>query len=173
MSAQTPISACRGASGLGDGVDQAIWLQRVVENDKADPGRTIWAEGRYIEAPDRKVGIVRTAAPMSGQYVPSPVGGDLGAQTFPPWLWTYSTPEKREESEPVAPVLFIVPKNTQTYTAQELAAIWSCSRRTVLRRLEGLPHERVGAGTASRPYRYVFPEAGDVPPEGRGGPGKG
>ena len=175
--ARSPINACRGASGLGDGVDQAIWLQRVVEDNDEDPRRTIWAQGRYIETPSRKVGIVRTAtteeindvransvqtareSQMSGHSPFPPTGGGHMPRDLPPWLWTYNSSEESEiEAEPAEQTLFIVPRHTQTYTAQELMEIWSCSRRTVLRRLEGLPHERVGAGTASRPYRYIFGE---------------
>lgn len=161
---RTPISACRGASGLGDGVDQALWFQRVEGARKADPRRTLWAEGRYVEIPDHRVEIVRTATQISGQYVPPPFRGGLDAQTLPPWIWTYgSAVEERVEEPPAVPApLVLVPPRTQTYTTEELATIWRCSRRTVLRRLEGVPHERVGAGTASRPFRYVLGEPSDA-----------
>lgn len=61
MAPRRPGTAARGATGLGDGVDQAIWLQRVPGGREGDPRRSLWAEGRYIETPEQKQICTRLA----------------------------------------------------------------------------------------------------------------
>lgn len=53
----TPITAARGSTGLGDGVDQALLLTR--EYSQAPNERTLWAAGRFLESPAQAVPIRR------------------------------------------------------------------------------------------------------------------
>ena len=153
--ARSPISAARGASGLGDGVDQALWLQRC--RASADgPQRTLWAEGRFIEVPDKRITICRTRTTLD------PDGAEQKD------LRTYV---RKENSDPrhlykwhYLNDLPELVKNTDVTTspAQSIRAFsvhWDCSESSVRRRLRMLSGvQRIGRGIHADPYLYILPK---------------
>lgn len=164
--AKTPISACRGASGLGDGVDQAIWFQKITSG-KYDTRRSLWAEGRYLDTPEGKVGIMRQEQVALPQTPSSGAGGlAISIYVYKPLKAEDKLEIDREATRSaIRPAIW--PGSgapSGTYTLQQLMESWKVSRSTVRRRLDKLKTERFGAGTASRPYRYVISEERAIPP---------
>lgn len=167
--ASTPITAARGSTGLGDGVDVAIWLQKRTGSrpgsgqagDPDGPGRSLWAEGRLVELPTMRVNIVRDGpmpiAIAKGLSGDQPlIGGPDTGQNIAKWryengLWL-SAPSTNDQK---------CPDTRKTFTTQELMAIWGCSERTVRRRVA----TKIAAGEQvqrlvepGKPLRYYFPD---------------
>lgn len=160
--ARSPISAARGASGLGDGVDQALWLQRRTGHVDG-PQRTLWAEGRFIEIPDKRITICRTLTAVNVEntqsafkaYGDSAVKGvrTIG-QAFSAKLYKWSYLND----------LAVLEKKTDVSTSaaqsiRALSALWDCSERSVSRRLAKLTGmQRIGRGIHADPYLYILPD---------------
>ena len=175
---RSPISAARGSTGLGDGVDCAIWLQRRTgqakgsggKGDPLGPGRTLWAEGRFVETPTMKISITRHVGISLNMlnhakkiHIPSapgrtyvPIRGSVTQGIIAKWSYDNGLP-------PDIPAANMsgCPHPDQTFTNQELRAIWGISDRQVRRRVA---QQMKGGQKIQRlvepgqPLRYYFPD---------------
>lgn len=158
--ARSPISAARGASGLGDGVDQALWLQRRTGDDSGSQ-RTLWAEGRFIEVPDKRITICRTRTMLdSGGVEQKDLRTYVRKEKSDPrhlykWCYLNDLPESEKKADVSTPA---------AQSIRALSALWDCSERSVSRRLAKLTGvQRVGRGIRGNPHLYVLPEEEKMP----------
>lgn len=161
----TPITAARGSTGLGDGVDQALWLRHPVKGKPAH-SRRLWAEGRFLDSPTNSVEIIRTTPNGHGGTYPK--GGKNAPNTA---KWSYVSELGGDTAAPGAPKLTYPAK---PYTMEQLRELFrrpGCppvATRTVRRKLAEIEGVQRLAPAGGLPSRWWVP-LGHGHPKGKGG----